>query len=118
MALQDPLAYITFEGATDKEVKNEITGKMLPIQGTAQIVDGKNGKGFKKDKKETFVDAGGMDLYRKPFTLSAWVYLNQMDNGQAMFFGGQAPMGADVDVTGTRSGSRYFPRKNDSFLRK
>ena len=111
LALQDPLAYITFEGATDKEVKNEITGKMLPIQGKAQIINGKNGKGFKKDKKETFVDAGGMDLYRKPFTLAAWVYLNQMDNGQAMFFGGQAPMGADVDVTGTRLAAGIFQEK-------
>ncbi|MFR3549052.1 MAG: hypothetical protein ACLTTW_01545 [Coprobacter sp.] len=44
-------------------------------------------------------------------------HLNQMDNGQAMFFGGQAPMGADVDVT-EHGWQPVFSRKNDSFLRK
>ena len=34
-----------------------------------------------------------------------------MDNGQAMFFGGQAPMGADVDVTGTRLAAGIFQEK-------
>ena len=48
------------------------------------------------------VNTGGLDLYRKPFTLSAWVNVASLDNnGQAGFFGGQAPMGADVDNTGT-----------------
>ena len=31
LALQDPLAYITFEGATDKEVKNEGAEKNMEL---------------------------------------------------------------------------------------
>jgi beta-glucosidase len=98
LALQDPLIYLNFDGAS---AKNEVTGGMLQIKGTPQYVDGKDGKAFYTDNKNTFINAGGLDIYRKPFTLAAWVKVSELNSDQATFFGGQAPMGADVDITGT-----------------
>jgi beta-glucosidase len=101
LALSDPLIYLNFETADNAGVRNEITGTTLAIQGTPHFVPGKRGKAFATDNKDTFIKAGSVDLYRKPFTLAAWVNLQELTDGQAMFFGGQAPMGADVDTTGT-----------------
>jgi len=101
LALQDSLYYLTFESADASGVKDEISGSLLPFQGTPQFISGKNGKAFESDSKTTFIKTGGTDLYRKSFTLSCWVNIEKLENGQAMFFGGQAPMGADVDNTGT-----------------
>lgn len=101
LALQSPLMYLTFDGASGTSVKDEVTGSMLPIEGAAQFVPGKSGLALKTDDKKTFVKAGGIDLYRKSFTLAAWVNVEAFENNQATFFGGQAPMGADVDNTGT-----------------
>ncbi len=101
LALREPLIYLNFDAADRAGVKDAISGAVLPIQGTPRFVPGRNGKAFQTEDKNTFVKAGGIDLYRKSFTLAAWVNIESLDNGQAMFFGGQAPMGADVDTTGT-----------------
>ena len=43
-----------------------------------------------------------MQLYRKSFTLSAWVKIDKLGSGgDVALFGGRAPMGADQDNTGT-----------------
>jgi hypothetical protein len=101
LALQDPLLYLTFDETKSSGVKNEVSGKDLVVQGKLQYVSGRNGKAFSSGDQKTYVRAGGLDLYRKPFTLAAWVNIESLDKGQATFFGGQAPMGADVDITGT-----------------
>ncbi|MDD4921092.1 MAG: glycoside hydrolase family 3 N-terminal domain-containing protein [Bacteroidales bacterium] len=101
LALQDPMLYFTFDAASASGVKDEVSGSILPVQGKPQFIPGKTGQAFKTDDKATFVKAGGADLYRKSFTLSGWFNIEKLENGQAMFFGGQAPMGADVDNTGT-----------------
>ncbi|MDP4238182.1 MAG: glycoside hydrolase family 3 N-terminal domain-containing protein [Bacteroidota bacterium] len=111
MALQDPQYYLTFDAANTSGVKDEISGSVLPVQGTPQYISGKNGKVFKTDDKTTFIKAGGADLYRKSFTLSGWVNVEKLEKGQAMFFGGQAPMGADVDNTGTSLAAGVFNEK-------
>ena len=101
LALQDPLIFLNFDVADGQFVKNEVTDDKLQIKGTPQYVDGKSGKAFFTDNKNTFINAGGLDIYRKPFTLAAWVKVADLDHEQASFFGGQTPMGADVDITGT-----------------
>jgi beta-glucosidase len=101
LALSDPLIYLKFDAINASGVKNEIDGAMLPVQGNPKLVPGKEGQAFQTDDKDTFINAGGADLYRKSFTLAAWVNIENLADGQAMFFGGQAPMGADVDTTGT-----------------
>ena len=82
-ALQNPLLYLNFDRGN---ARDSISGALLKVQGAGN---------------KTFIPAGGLDLYRKSFTLASWVKLDSYENGQAMFFGGQAPMGADVDNTGT-----------------
>lgn len=99
LALQEPLIYLDFDGS--QPTQNKVTGDVLMVKGTPQYADGKNAKGFFTANKTTFINAGGLDIYRKPFTLAAWVKVDETDNGQAAFFSGQAPMGADVDITGT-----------------
>jgi len=101
LALKDPLLYLSFDEVLPNGVRDLISGAVLPVQGTPRFVPGKNGKAFKTDDKKTFIKAGGLDLYRKPFTLATWVNIESFDNGQATFFSGQAPMGADIDITGT-----------------
>jgi hypothetical protein len=66
-------------------------------------VDGRNGgKALSLTSGDTAIDAGNIDIYRKAFTLSAWVKIGQFGNGDKIgLFGGQAPMGADQDSTGT-----------------
>jgi beta-glucosidase len=101
LALKDPLVYLNFEKTSNNSVENEITGAKLTVQGTPQYTTGKNGQAFTTGDKKTFINAGNLDLYRKSFTLAAWVNVESLDKDQATFFGGQAPMGADVDITGT-----------------
>ncbi|MDB5110732.1 MAG: hypothetical protein JWR67_1846 [Mucilaginibacter sp.] len=100
-ALKDPLVYLNFDNMVQGGVKNEITGSTLSVAGSAMYTPGKNGKAFYTSGKGTFINTGNIDLYRKPFTLAAWVNITALEKNQAAFFGGQAPMGADVDVTGT-----------------
>jgi beta-glucosidase len=101
LALKDPLVYLDFEKVSHTSVENEITGSMLTLQGIPQYTAGKKGQAFTTDDRKTFINAGNLDLYRKSFTLATWVNVESFDKGQATFFGGQAPMGADVDITGT-----------------
>jgi beta-glucosidase len=111
LALHDPLIYLNFDGVNGLEVKNEITGFTLQVKGTPQYVDGKSGKAFYTDNKNTYINTGGLDIYRKPFTLAAWIKIDGLDDRQAAFFGGQAPMGADVDVRGTSLSAGIFDEK-------
>jgi beta-glucosidase len=102
LALQNPLLYLNFEEGSATAVKDAVNNTTLAVKGSGKLVDGKNGKAFYSGEKQTFIAAGGLDLYRKSFTLASWVNIEKYDGGgQAMFFGGQAPMGADVDNTGT-----------------
>ena len=101
LALKDPLVYLSFDEQLPNGVKDLITGTILPLQGKPSFVPGKNGNAFKTEDKNTFIKAGGLDLYRKPFTLATWVNIESYENGEAAIFSGQAPMGADVDITGT-----------------
>jgi beta-glucosidase len=101
LALKDPLLYLDFDNTANADVINQVTGNKLTVQGAPQFTDGKNGKAFTTGDKKTFINAGNLDLYRKSFTLAAWVKVDALEKNQATFFGGQAPMGADVDVTGT-----------------
>lgn len=109
LSLQDPLFYASFDQAAlnpgstanKKSIRNEIDGSLLQVQGIPRFSPGRNGNGFGTDDPGTYIRTGVMDLYRKPFTLAAWVLVESSENGQAAFFGGQAPMGADVDNTGT-----------------
>ena len=99
LALQNPLLYLDFDQGNARE---GVSGASLNVQGAPRYVDGKAaGKAFYSTDKKTFIPAGGLDLYRKSFTLASWIKVDSYENGQAMFFGGQAPMGADVDNTGT-----------------
>jgi len=101
LALKDPLVYLDFKDEVKGGVRNVITGAKLSIHGSPSFVEWKNGRAFSTGDKEAFINVGNIDLYRKPFTLAAWVNIISFDKNQAFFFGGQAPMGADVDVTGT-----------------
>jgi beta-glucosidase len=106
LALRDPLLYLSFEGNTPH---NQIDNVSLPVHGAPQYARGRvapegqerDAPAFQSDDQGAYINAGGLDLYRKPFTLAAWVNIAALDDGQAGFFGGQAPMGADVDNTGT-----------------
>jgi len=111
LALRDPLFYLNFHAADASGVKNEVTGTMLPFVGKPQFVDGKFGKAFRTADKKTYVKVGNADLYRKSFTLAAWVHIESLENKQAVFFGGEAPMGANVDVKGTGLAAAVFNEK-------
>ena len=97
LALQDPLLYLTLRGGT----LDSLSHTVLRTEGIPQYGPGRHGQAFMTGDGATFIRAGGLDLYRKPFTLAAWVRVDSLQDGQAAFFGGQAPMGADVDNTGT-----------------
>jgi beta-glucosidase len=103
LALQNPLVYLKLGEGSGTSVKNEITGKSLNLRGSPSWVDGRNGgKALSLTSGDTAVDTGNIDVYRKAFTLSAWVKIDQFGNGDDIgLFGGQAPMGADQDSTGT-----------------
>jgi beta-glucosidase len=103
LALQNPLVYLKFGEGQGASVKNEITGKALNLRGAPTWVDGRNdGKALSLTSGATTIEAGNIDIYRKAFTLSAWVKITQFGNGNDIgLFGGQAPMGADQDNTGT-----------------
>lgn len=111
LALREPLIYLTFDEAGAAGVKNEVTGALLPLEGKPEFVEGKPGKAFKTLNRQTFVKAGSVDLYRKSFTLAAWVNVEALDGKQATFFGGAAPMGANVDKTGTSLAAAIFNEK-------
>lgn len=102
LALQQPVILLDFEDAAAGSAKDAISGKGLALEGKPQVVPGKEGNAIQSMNKTTYVKAGNIDLYRKSFSLAAWVNIAQLGNGgQAAFFGGEAPMGADMDKNGT-----------------
>jgi hypothetical protein len=102
LGLQDPLVYLKLDEGQGTSVRNEITGKNLNLIGTPGWADGKNGKALQVSASGMGVDVGHLDLYRKAFTLSAWVNIAELGKNQdTALFGGRAPMGADQDNTGT-----------------
>ncbi len=111
LALRDPLVYLDFDSPDNAGVRNEVTGTVLPVQGAPRFVTGKHGRAFRTDDKQTFIKAGSLDLYRKSFTLAAWVNIESLENKQATFFGGAAPMGADIDVIGTSLAASVFDNR-------
>src|SRR6202035_2840197 len=90
-------------------VRNSITGQSLAMSGKPERTSGRKEKALEFDRAGTSIDTGHLDLYRKPFTVAAWIFIKQFgENGEVALFGGRAPMGADRDITGTwlRAGIR------------
>jgi hypothetical protein len=115
LGLQSPLVYLKLDENAGSDAKNEITGQAFAIKGSPAWVAGKNGSALQLANSSMFIDTGDTELYRKSFTLSARVKINQLGNdGDLALFGGQAPMGAGQDSTGTnlhagmQHGKLYF----------
>jgi beta-glucosidase len=101
LALRNSLVNLKLNEGQGSSTRNEATGKLLAFRGTPQWVEGKSGTGLRTSTAAS-VDAGGIQLYRKSFTLSAWIRVDALgDKNELGLFGGQAPMGADQDNTGT-----------------
>jgi len=101
LALHDPLIELHLTEGGGAVTRNEITGANLSLRGDARWVSGKTGSGLQPSPSMN-ADAGNVQLYRKSFTLSAWVKIDWFgDGGDLALFGGRAPMGADQDSTGT-----------------
>jgi hypothetical protein len=101
LALHNPLIVLRLDEGKGSLTKNEISGKSLPVRGTPQWVIGKESGGIQPSSNMS-IDAGSAELYRKSFTLSAWVKIDTFgEGGDLALFGGRAPMGADQDNTGT-----------------
>lgn len=102
LALKEKPICLDFEEADASGVKELASGAKLPFEGKPEIVEGKTGKGFRTADVKTYVKPGKVDFYRKSFTLASWIKVEKYGAGdQAAFFGGSAPMGADVDEKGT-----------------
>jgi len=103
LALSTPLVYLDFQKKPDAPPLNLVTGKALSISGDiARSAPANDNPGFITFGTGAYVNTGTIDLYRKPFTLAATVQLTQSSAKKATIFAGEAPMGADVDNTGTK----------------
>jgi len=101
LILRNPLVDLKLDEGKGTSTRNESTGKMLSFRGAPQWVGGRSGEGLQTASSAS-IDAGGIQLYRKSFTLSAWIRIDALgDKDELALFGGQAPMGADQDATGT-----------------
>ncbi|HEX4084477.1 MAG TPA: glycoside hydrolase family 3 N-terminal domain-containing protein [Chthoniobacteraceae bacterium] len=101
--LTNPLVYLKCDEGQGSTVRNEITGTGMAIHGSPAWVPGHEGTALHLTSPDMDIDAGNIDLYRKAFTLSAWVKIDALGNdGDLALFGGKAPMGADQDNTGTQ----------------
>jgi hypothetical protein len=101
LALRNPLVDLKLNEGRGTGTRNEVTGKMLSFRGTPQWSSGRSGAALQTSSSDS-IDAGGLQLYRKSFTLSAWIRIDALgDNDELGLFGGHAPMGADQDNTGT-----------------
>jgi hypothetical protein len=101
LVLRNPLVDLKLNEGKGTSTRNEITGAMLSFRGVPQWVSGRSGEGLQTASSAS-IDAGGIQLYRKSFTLSAWIRIDDFGaKGELGLFGGQAPMGADQDTTGT-----------------
>ena len=102
LALQNPVVYLKLDENSGSQTKNEITGAMFPISGSPAWVPGKSGSALHLENSTMDIATGNIELYRKSFTLSAWIKINQLGKGGDLaLFGGSAPMGADQDNDGT-----------------
>jgi beta-glucosidase len=101
LALRNPLVDLMLNEGSGMGTRNEDTGKIFSFRGTPQWVSGRSGEGLQMSSSAS-IDAGGLQLYRRSFTLSAWIRIDALgDKDELGLFGGQAPMGADQDNTGT-----------------
>jgi beta-glucosidase len=101
LALRNPLVNLKLDEGRGTGTRNKDTGKPLSFRGTPQWVSGRSGGGLQTSSSAS-VDAGAIQLYRRSFTLSAWIRIDALgDKDELGLFGGQAPMGADQDNTGT-----------------
>jgi len=101
LALHNPVLELKLDEGKGAAVKNEINGAELALKGSPEWVKGKEGSGLRPSSSSS-IDAGNVQLYRKSFTLSAWVKIDKLGSGGDLaLFGGRAPMGADQDNTGT-----------------
>ena len=101
LALQNPVLALKLDEGNGAAVKNEINGAELVLKGSPEWVKGREGSGLRPSSSAS-IDAGNVQLYRKSFTLSAWVKIDKLGGGGDLaLFGGRAPMGADQDNTGT-----------------
>ena len=102
LALGNPLIDLKLDEGQGSTAKNEITGTNFDIKGSPAWVEGHEGQALQLTQSGMDVDVGNVDIYRKAFTLSAWVKIDQLGQGDDLaLFGGKAPMGADQDNTGT-----------------
>lgn len=102
LAMKNPLIYVTLEEGQGAETKNLINGRNLKITGSPKWVPGRGGQALELTGNGMGVAAENTDIYRKPFTLSAWIKITEFgNNGEIGLFGGRAPMGADQDTNGT-----------------
>jgi beta-glucosidase len=101
LGLHDTILVLKLNEGKGTAVKNEINGAELALKGTPEWGKGREGSGLHPSSSSA-IDAGSVQLYRKSFTLSAWVKIDKLGNGgELALFGGRAPMGADQDNTGT-----------------
>jgi beta-glucosidase len=102
LALGNPLIDLKLDEGQGSSTKNEITGTNFDLKGSPTWVAGHDGQALSLTQSGMYVDVGNIDIYRKAFTLSAWVKINELGNDTELaLFGGKAPMGADQDNTGT-----------------
>jgi hypothetical protein len=100
-ALGDPVIALKLDEGKGSTTENAVTGKSLAIKGTPKWVKGRELAGL-EPASDSAIDAGNQQLYRKSFTLAAWVKIDKLgEHGDLALFGGRAPMGADQDNTGT-----------------
>ena len=101
LSVPDPL--VSAKVATAGPVRNAVNGQELKIDGSPEWTKGRAGQALHFGGPGTAIEAGNLDIYRKSFTLSAWVNIEQLgNNADLALFGGRAPMGADRDNTGTQ----------------
>ena len=101
LSVPDPLMSTKLD--TAGPVRNAVSGQELKIEGPPEWTKGRTGQALRFSGPGAAIEAGNLDIYRKSFTLSAWVNIEQLgSNGDMALFGGRAPMGADQDDTGTQ----------------
>ena len=101
LSVPDPLVSTSL--ATAGQVRNAVSGQELKIEGSPEWTKGRAGQALRFGGPGTAIEAGNLDIYRKSFTLSAWVDIEQLgSNADLALFGGRAPMGADQENTGTQ----------------
>jgi hypothetical protein len=86
LAFRSPLLFLKLDEGNGEVTKNEITGKSLALQGKAKWVTGRDDAGIEPSSLAG-ISAGDIQLYRKSFTLSAWIRIDTLDGGELGVFG-------------------------------